>query len=72
MFEEAIKVGVSEVSVIKIKNGRHPVIEELLTIDKEKRNSINFEEFLLNRFGDTLYRLYFKPYNEKTSKKEEI
>lgn len=44
------------------------IIEELLTIDKEKRNSINFEEFLLNRFGDTLYRLYFKPYNEKVWK----
>lgn len=25
----------------------------------------NFEEFLRQRFGDTLYRLYFKPYNEK-------
>lgn len=25
----------------------------------------NFEQFLRQRFGDTLYRLYFKPYNEK-------
>lgn len=25
----------------------------------------NFEEFLKQRFGDTLYRLYFQPYNEK-------
>lgn len=25
----------------------------------------NFEEFLQTRFGDTLYELYFKPYNEK-------
>lgn len=25
----------------------------------------NFEEFLRNRFGNTLYNLYFKPYNEK-------
>ena len=25
----------------------------------------NFEEFLRTRFGDTLYREYFKPYNEK-------
>lgn len=25
----------------------------------------NFEEFLHTRFGDTLYGLYFKPYNEK-------
>lgn len=25
----------------------------------------NFEEFLSQRFGETLYRLYFQPYNEK-------
>lgn len=25
----------------------------------------NFEEFLKGRFGETLYNLYFKPYNEK-------
>ncbi|MBO6032586.1 MAG: FAD-dependent oxidoreductase [Prevotella sp.] len=25
----------------------------------------NFEEFLRTRFGDTLYEIYFKPYNEK-------
>jgi protoporphyrinogen oxidase len=25
----------------------------------------NFEEFLLNNFGETLYNLYFKPYNGK-------
>lgn len=25
----------------------------------------NFEEFLKIRFGETLYELYFKPYNEK-------
>lgn len=25
----------------------------------------NFEEFLKHRFGETLYQLYFKPYNEK-------
>lgn len=27
--------------------------------------SDNFEDFLRNRFGETLYRIYFKPYNEK-------
>ncbi len=27
--------------------------------------SINFEEFLINNFGTTLYELYFKPYNNK-------
>ena len=25
----------------------------------------NFDEFLINRFGETLYKLYFAPYNEK-------
>lgn len=27
--------------------------------------SDNFEDFLRNRFGETLYQIYFKPYNEK-------
>jgi len=30
----------------------------------------NFEDFLQNRFGNTLYNLYFKPYNEKIWKRE--
>jgi len=47
------------------------VISDLLEI--KKRNSgepENFEEFLKKRFGETLYSLYFKPYNEKVWKRD--
>lgn len=41
-------------------------IEDLLTIARNQGyEPTNFEEFLKHRFGETLYRLYFKPYNEK-------
>lgn len=41
-------------------------IEDMLRIAKEDVNEYsNFEEFLVYRFGTTLYKLYFKPYNEK-------
>lgn len=30
----------------------------------------NFEEFLKGRFGETLYNLYFKPYNEKVWRRD--
>ena len=45
------------------------VISELMEI--QKKNVIhpleyeNFEDFLRGNFGDTLYKLYFKPYNQK-------
>jgi protoporphyrinogen oxidase len=43
------------------------VTTELLTIYKEKENSNpnNFDDFLRDKFGETLYNMYFKPYNEK-------
>jgi protoporphyrinogen oxidase len=41
-------------------------IDDLVTLAKNEGNEpTNFEEFLKGRFGETLYRLYFKPYNEK-------
>ena len=41
-------------------------INDLLTISRnEGYEPSNFEEFLKFRFGETLYSLYFKPYNEK-------
>ncbi len=47
------------------------IIEDLLQIAKAgKFDPQNFEEFLRFRFGDTLYELYFKPYNEKVWKKD--
>jgi len=45
---------------------RKKFIEDLLLIAKNRDyDSINFEEFLRKRFGDTLYTEYFQPYNEK-------
>ncbi|MDQ4138887.1 MAG: NAD(P)-binding protein, partial [Bacteroidota bacterium] len=45
------------------------VISELMEIQKntakEPFEYENFEEFLKGNFGDTLYNLYFKPYNQK-------
>jgi protoporphyrinogen oxidase len=40
------------------------VIEELLE-EQTTTNYINFEDFLRGNFGNTLYDIYFKPYNEK-------
>lgn len=42
------------------------IIDDLISMAKNA--SVvphNFEEFLRSRFGDTLYSLYFQPYNEK-------
>lgn len=45
-------------------------INDLLTMTKENYHTPNnFEDFLLYRFGPTLYNLYFKPYNEKIWKR---
>jgi len=42
------------------------IVADLLEIAKsESLEPKNFEEFLLYRFGKTLYETYFKPYNEK-------
>ena len=47
------------------------VIEDLLDITAgEKREPENFEEFLMQRFGKSLYERYFKPYNEKVWKRD--
>lgn len=46
-------------------------IEDLVTIAKnEGVEPHNFEEFLKGRFGDTLYDMYFQPYNEKVWKRD--
>lgn len=45
-------------------------ISDLCTISKSMDCVVNnFEDFLKNRFGNTLYQLYFKPYNEKVWQK---
>lgn len=38
--------------------------------DKSRIEPQNFEEFLLRRFGKTLYEMYFKPYNEKVWRRD--
>jgi protoporphyrinogen oxidase len=47
------------------------IIDDLIYIAKnEQITPINFEDFLKFRFGNTLYDLYFKPYNEKIWKQD--
>ena len=47
------------------------IIKDLIQIAKsDKGEPRNFEEFLRTRFGDTLYKLYFQPYNEKVWRKD--
>lgn len=47
-------------------NIQRSFIADLLTVVKyQDEQPKNFEEFLRNRFGETLYHLYFQPYNYK-------
>jgi protoporphyrinogen oxidase len=45
--------------------GEQIVDEWLQLLQNPKKNPSNFEDFLEQRFGHTLYELYFKPYNQK-------
>lgn len=46
-------------------------IQDMLTISNENNfTPTNFEEFLVHRFGKTLYELYFKPYNYKVWRRD--
>lgn len=46
------------------KNLFRRVVEDLVNLP-EQSHITNFEDFLLGRFGRTLYEIYFKPYNTK-------
>ena len=46
------------------KNLFKQVVEDLVNLPKQSTIT-NFEDFLLGRFGRTLYEVYFKPYNTK-------
>lgn len=47
------------------------VISDLVKISKnEGLEPNNFEEFLKGRFGETLYNMYFQPYNEKVWRRD--
>jgi protoporphyrinogen oxidase len=39
-------------------------------IKSSNQEVLNFEDFLLSRFGETLYSIYFEPYNKKIWKKD--
>lgn len=45
------------------------IISEMIILQKKESKSpfeySNFEDFLKNNFGETLYNVYFKPYNRK-------
>ena len=45
------------------------IIDDLLKLS-DKHEPQNFEEFLINRFGQTLYNIYFRPYNKKIWRKD--
>lgn len=48
------------------ENIQKSFINDLIMMAKNvEMKPTNFEEFLKGRFGNTLYNLYFKPYNEK-------
>ena len=48
------------------KEIQEAAIQDLLELARTEQDQYdNFEEFLQKRFGETLYHLYFKPYNEK-------
>lgn len=51
-----------------VNNIINDLIQIKLSFEKEEPN--NFEEFLLKRFGKTLYEMYFKPYNEKVWRRD--
>lgn len=42
------------------------IVNDLVQMAQQGNNDVsNFEEFLINRFGKTLYESYFRPYNKK-------
>lgn len=47
------------------------IVNDLVKMAREESEEpANFEEFLKGRFGNTLYELYFKPYNEKVWRRD--
>ncbi len=46
-------------------------IKDMLGLKKStEKRAENFQDFLLNNFGETLYRIYFQPYNEKVWRRD--
>ncbi|MDE6523345.1 MAG: NAD(P)-binding protein [Muribaculaceae bacterium] len=47
-----------------------PFLKDMTNGKDENKEIENFQEFLKDRFGNTLYELYFKPYNEKVWRRD--
>lgn len=55
------------------ENETNGIIDDILKLLKEKpKTSDNFYDFLLNSFGQSLFDLYFEPYNKKIWKRDLI
>lgn len=52
------------------KDTQSKFIDDILRLSANSVVPINFEDFLRKQFGDTLYKLYFKPYNEKVWRRD--
>lgn len=52
------------------KDVQASIIKDFFEIAKLGAVFDNFEDFLKGRFGDTLYRVYFQPYNEKVWRRD--
>ena len=46
------------------------IVKDIIKMIEGRKEPSNFEEFLKERFGDTLYDIYFKPYNEKVWRRD--
>lgn len=53
------------------KQIQNEIIRDLLHLDSTGTKTVdNFQDFLKNTFGDTLYQLYFEPYNAKVWRRD--
>ncbi len=50
--------------------GKDIVADLVIMAKGNNKEPENFEEFLKERFGETLYKLYFQPYNEKVWRRD--
>lgn len=60
----------NHVYLLEEETQRHFIHDLEMITKKEITEPRNFEEFLKNRFGETLYELYFRPYNEKVWRRD--
>lgn len=79
--EEFTKASRNSVAVLENKTIAYPIENHIYQLSDEtqkciirdllamaqvgEKTSTNFEEFLRNQFGETLFQIYFQPYNKK-------